>query len=85
MSLLPSVRCDVYILKTARLQDRCANVDETWLVYSVGQGASVRPLLGSGILNFAPCSAWERCQTPTRVLIVFRPPDSLKRIKSQKY
>ena len=76
MSLLPSVRCDVYILKTARLQDRWANVDEIWLVYSMGRDASVRPLLGSGILNCGPCSAWERCPTPTMVLIVFRSPDS---------
>ena len=81
MSLLPSVRCDVYILKTLRFRYRCANVDESWLVYSMGQDASVRPLLGSRILNCGPCSAWERCPTPTIVLIVFRPPDSWKRIK----
>ena len=52
----PSVRqCGVDIFKSLKLQDCCTEVDETWLIYSMGCGSK---LIGSGILNFGPCAAW---------------------------
>ena len=51
MSVRP---CDVNIFKTPRLQDRWADGDEIWHVYSMV--LRTKPL-GSGILNFGPCAA----------------------------
>ena len=44
----------VNIFKTLSLRDRWADVDKTCHVYSMGPETK---LLGSGILNFCPCTA----------------------------
>jgi len=47
----PSMRCQHF--QNPWLRDHWADVDETWLVYSMGWS---NKLLGSRIMNFGPCT-----------------------------